>query len=41
MGSTRGAAGNGVFAAADAEMLDPDISKPVKDIEDKWKLLPR
>ena len=40
MGSTRGGQGNGVYAAMDAEMLGPDVTKPVKDIEDKWKLLP-
>ena len=46
MGSTGTARnGGGLYAAADAEMMDAeapaDLAKPVKDIEDKWKLLPR
>ena len=46
MGSTGNARnGGGLYAAADAEMMDAeapaDLAKPVKDIEDKWKLLPR
>ncbi len=46
MGSTGTARnGGGLYAAADAEMMDSetpaDLAKPVKDIEDKWKLLPR
>ena len=43
MGSTGTARnGGGLYAAADSEMMDAeapaDLAKPVKDIEDKWKL---
>ena len=42
MGST-GKSGNGLYASADLEMVDDaaaKLSAPIKEIKDKWKLLP-
>lgn len=39
-GSGGGGGGGGAIPAAAEHLLDEDLTKPIKDLADKWKLLP-